>query len=37
MALLTVENLEKRFGGLIAVNDVSFEVESGGNLYYHWS
>ena len=29
MALLTVENLEKRFGGLIAVNDISFEVESG--------
>ena len=29
MALLTVENLEKRFGGLIAVNDISFKVESG--------
>ena len=29
MALLTVENLAKRFGGLIAVNDISFEVESG--------
>ena len=29
MALLTVENLEKQFGGLIAVNDVSFEVETG--------
>ena len=29
MALLTVENLEKRFGGLIAVNDISFEVERG--------
>ena len=29
MALLTVENLEKRFGGLIAVNDISFEVETG--------
>ena len=29
MALLTVENLEKRCGGLIAVNDISFEVESG--------
>lgn len=29
MALLTVQNLEKRFGGLIAVNDISFEVEIG--------
>ena len=29
MALLAVENLEKKFGGLIAVNDISFEVESG--------
>ena len=27
--ILTVENLTKRFGGLTAVNDVSFEVEKG--------
>ena len=29
MALLAVQNLEKKFGGLIAVNDISFEVERG--------
>ena len=29
MALLQVERLVRRFGGLIAVNDVSFAVESG--------
>ena len=26
---LKVENLRKEFGGLIAVNDVSFEIEEG--------
>ena len=29
MTLLAVQNLEKKFGGLIAVNDISFEVERG--------
>ncbi len=29
MSLLAVENLSKSFGGLMAVNDVSFEVEAG--------
>jgi len=29
VALLDVQNLTKRFGGLIAVNDASFSVESG--------
>ena len=29
MTLLSVENLSKSFGGLMAVNDVSFEVEKG--------
>ena len=29
MALLEVSNLTKRFGGLIAVNNVSFSVEKG--------
>jgi len=29
MALLEVDNIVKRFGGLFAVNDVSFEVERG--------
>jgi branched-chain amino acid transport system ATP-binding protein len=29
MSLLEVQNLTKRFGGLIAVNDVSFSVEPG--------
>lgn len=28
MPLLVVENLTKRFGGLVAVNNVSFSVES---------
>jgi branched-chain amino acid transport system permease protein len=28
-ALMRVENVERRFGGLIAVNDVSFEVRAG--------
>ncbi len=29
MALLEIQNLTKRFGGLVAVNDVSFSVEPG--------
>jgi branched-chain amino acid transport system ATP-binding protein len=29
MPLLRIENVTKRFGGLVAVNDVSFEVEEG--------
>lgn len=29
MALLILENITKRFGGLIAVNDVSLEIEQG--------
>ena len=29
MTLLSVENLSKSFGGLMAVNDVSFDVEAG--------
>jgi branched-chain amino acid transport system ATP-binding protein len=29
MSLLSVQNLTKRFGGLVAVNDVSFEVADG--------
>lgn len=29
MALLKLENITKRFGGLIAVNDVSLEIEGG--------
>src|SRR5918911_3333095 len=29
MSLLRVQNLTKRFGGLLAVNDVSFDVEEG--------
>jgi branched-chain amino acid transport system ATP-binding protein len=29
MPLLRLENVTKRFGGLVAVNDVSFEVEEG--------
>ncbi len=29
MALLEVSNLTKRFGGLVAVNNVSFSVEKG--------
>jgi branched-chain amino acid transport system ATP-binding protein len=29
MSLLSVQQLTKRFGGLVAVNDVSFEVEEG--------
>ena len=29
MSLLRVQHLTKRFGGLIAVNDVSFDVEEG--------
>src|SRR4051812_931072 len=29
MSLLRVQDLTKRFGGLIAVNDVSFDVEEG--------
>ena len=29
MPLLEVKNLTKRFGGLAAVNDVSFSVEEG--------
>lgn len=29
MALLEIRNLTKRFGGLLAVNDVSFDVEEG--------
>ena len=29
MTLLSVDNLSKSFGGLMAVNDVTFEVESG--------
>ena len=29
MSLLNVQNLTKRFGGLVAVNDVSFDVEDG--------
>jgi len=29
MALLEVDHIEKRFGGLLAVNDVSFEVDTG--------
>ena len=29
MALLQLENITKRFGGLVAVNDVSLEIEAG--------
>ena len=29
MSLLRVQHLTKRFGGLVAVNDVSFDVEEG--------
>ncbi|MGE3739744.1 MAG: ATP-binding cassette domain-containing protein, partial [Geminicoccaceae bacterium] len=29
MSLLSVQHLTKRFGGLVAVNDVSFDVEEG--------
>ena len=29
MSLLSVQNLTKRFGGLVAVNDVSFDVADG--------
>lgn len=29
MALLRLENITKRFGGLVAVNDVSLEIEAG--------
>ncbi len=29
MSLLRVQDLTKRFGGLVAVNDVSFDVEEG--------
>jgi len=29
MAILTIQHLTKKFGGLIAVNDLSFEVETG--------
>ena len=29
MSLLRVQDLTKRFGGLVAVNDVSFDVEDG--------
>jgi branched-chain amino acid transport system ATP-binding protein len=29
MNLLTIENLTKRFGGLVAVDDVSFDVQAG--------
>jgi branched-chain amino acid transport system ATP-binding protein len=29
MTILTVENITKRFGGLVAVNDLSFSVEKG--------
>jgi ABC-type branched-subunit amino acid transport system ATPase component len=30
VSLLRVQDLTKRFGGLVAVNDVSFDVEEGG-------
>ena len=30
MSLLTLDGVSKIFGGLVAVNDVSFEVEQGG-------
>ena len=29
MTLLSIQNLTKRFGGLVAVNDVSFDIEAG--------
>ncbi|MFX7949508.1 ATP-binding cassette domain-containing protein, partial [Acinetobacter baumannii] len=29
MSILRVEGLTRRFGGLVAVNDVSFEVPAG--------
>jgi branched-chain amino acid transport system ATP-binding protein len=29
MAVLEVKNLTKRFGGLVAVNDLSFDIEAG--------
>ena len=29
MAFLEIENLSRQFGGLMAVNDVSFQVEPG--------
>ena len=29
MTLLSIENLSKNFGGLMAVNEVSFDVEAG--------
>ena len=29
MAILKLENVTKRFGGLVAVNDVSLEIENG--------
>ena len=29
MTLLSIENLSKSFGGLMAVNEVSFDVEAG--------
>jgi branched-chain amino acid transport system ATP-binding protein len=32
MALLTVENVTKRFGGLTAVNEMSFEIQPGESL-----
>jgi branched-chain amino acid transport system ATP-binding protein len=30
MSLLKLKNLTKSFGGLVAVNDVSFDIEEGG-------
>ena len=35
MALLKVNEITKVFGGLIAVEDVSFEVNQGGDRQYH--
>ncbi|MDP3430290.1 MAG: ATP-binding cassette domain-containing protein, partial [Desulfomicrobium sp.] len=29
MTLLSIDNLSKSFGGLMAVNEVSFDVEAG--------
>ena len=29
MALLEIDSISKRFGGLLAVNDVSFDIEEG--------